>query len=93
MGHTTVEEIRGWLIRAKAEKARWLLVGRDWFDGSDYPISVAADEDPWERVLVDEEKTDRIIEAYDLELDLNAQLAESFAWHLPPRTRRLSDLS
>jgi hypothetical protein len=38
-------------------------VGRDWFDGSDYPISVAADEDPWERVLVDEEKTDRIIEA------------------------------
>jgi hypothetical protein len=85
-----LNDIKGWLAQAEVEGARWLIVGRDNFDYGNYPIYVKADQDIWHIIdhLGDNGiggMGDSFDEVYDMEMDVNAQLAEWRARHLPPR--------
>lgn len=76
----TMQDIMGFLLRAKDKGARWLLVGCDSFDHGDYPIFVMPGEDPHKAFPTN---GDRVHEVYDLALDSASQLRERRAWHLP----------
>ena len=80
------QQIESWVEEAKAEGARWLIVACDSYDYEDYPIAIRADEDFWKRF---EEyngvNMQRVMEVYDLEGELMAQLDEERAFHVPPR--------
>jgi len=75
---TTKEDIRGWLKRAKKEKATHMLVVCDSFDYEDYPVFVMKGEDVHE-VIKEKCRSDnmqRLMEVYNLSKDLEKQLNE-----------------
>lgn len=87
----TPNEIRGWLARAQKGGARYLIVGRDNFDNENYPIYVLPEDDVWDIIdhLGDNgtgRMGDSYDEVYDLKMDIETQMAEWRAIHLPPRT-------
>jgi hypothetical protein len=83
---TSKEEIGFWVRGAKASGARWLLIVCDTFDYEDYPVKIKAEENFWIRYKeYNMENMQRVMEVYDLEMDLKSQLAEKRAWHLPAR--------
>lgn len=86
----TYTDIQGWLREAKRLNARWLIVGLDRFDHENYPMYVFAHQDIWHIIRhIGDNGTggmgDTYDEVYDLEMDIDAQLAEPRAVHLPPR--------
>ena len=83
---TTADQIRGWLQLAMGQDATHVIVVCDDFDHSDYPVIVGPEEDFWE--LYDShngKNMQRVMEVYDLSLDIETQLAEVRAKHYPPR--------
>lgn len=83
MTRATKQEISAWFDGGVADGAAYLLVVCDEFDMDDYPVYVTASEDPVEMVADYAGKSmSRVMEAYDLSLDRDAQLAEERSWHL-----------
>jgi hypothetical protein len=80
MATTTVQDIRRWLARAD-EDDEFMVVVCDTFDYEDYPVFCTASE-CIERVE-DPGSMQRVMEVYDLSMDLEAQLRERRAWHPP----------
>ena len=79
-----MKAIQSWVEEAAAEGARWLIVACDTFDHEDYPVAVNPDEDFWEKYdHYNGKNMQRIMEVYDLEMDLSEQLKEFRAMHLP----------
>lgn len=75
---TTKETIRGWLNRAKANGATHMLVVCDIFDHhSDFPVEVKKGQDVRK---IREDHTARgsyrVMEVYNLALDIESQLGE-----------------
>ena len=73
---TTREVIKGWLERAKEQKATHLIVVCDTFDHEDYPVFVLPDQDA--RVRYEEyngKNMQRVMEVYNLSKPLDEQLA------------------
>lgn len=82
----TREEIQNWLIEAKQSGARWLIVVCDSYDYEDYPVAINPNEDFWKRYdEYDGRNMQRIMEVYDLNVDLKSQLSETRSNHCPPR--------
>jgi hypothetical protein len=82
----TRDDIQGWLLRAKANGAAYVIVACDTYDWDDYPIEVGPDDDFYKKYAnVDGRDMQRIVEVYDLSLDLGAQLNERRAYHPPIR--------
>lgn len=84
------QDIKDWLDEGLKSNARWVIIGLDRFDYENYPIYVNADEDPWATIShLGDNGTggmgDSYDEVYDLNLDIEAQLNERRAYHLPPR--------
>lgn len=73
---TTREQIRRWLERGKEMGASHMIVMCDTFDFEDYPVYVAK----WESARAKaKEKTgnmQKVMECYDLSMDLEKQLNE-----------------
>jgi len=80
----TRDDIRAWLAWAIEKNATHMFVVCDMFDWEDYPVFVSS---PEECLLKFEElngpNMQKIMEVYDLSLDLEAQLSERRALHLP----------
>lgn len=74
----TAQEIREWVLNAKAAGADFLIVKCDDWDHEDYPVSASRAE--YDRLV---KGSDRVMEVYDLSMDLEAQLAEHRAYHPP----------
>lgn len=75
-------DIRTWLHRAKAMKATHMIVVCDCFDYEDYPVFVMTGEDARARAAsFKEENMQRVMEVYDISMDLEAQLNEHRAFH------------
>lgn len=72
---TTREDIRGWLERAKAQGASHMLVVCDTFDHDDYPVNVIPPHKARD-VFADynSKSMQRVMECYDLSLDIEKQL-------------------
>jgi hypothetical protein len=78
-------DIRGWFDDGVAQHASHMIVVCDTFDHTDFPI-FTAEENFWEaHDSHNGPNMTRVMEVYDLALDREAQIAESRAWHYPPR--------
>ena len=80
---TTQDTIRRWLLEGKEEGATHVIVACDTFDWSDYPVYVQPGEQVEETFAKYNGKNmQKVMEVYDLALDIEAQLSEVRAWHL-----------
>ena len=80
---TTQEDIRTWLERGKKEGATHVIVVCDTFDYGDYPVMVMPGEDAREKYEDHNGKNmQRVMEVYDLRMDIESQLNERRAFHL-----------
>lgn len=73
-------EIESWLKRDKAAESDYMLVVCDTFDYEDYPVYVSK-EDLSDAIERYSRNMQRVLEVYDLSLDIDAQLNERMAWH------------
>lgn len=78
----TKEEIREWLQRGIEQKSSHVIIAVDTWDYEDYPVFVSADEDVQEKVNSYNNKSDRIMEVYNLKADIEEQLNETRVWNL-----------
>jgi len=79
----TLNTIREWLNWAKEGRYTHLIVMCDEFDYSDYPVYISLEqniEEEYEKWR--KEPMQRVMEVYDLSLDIEAQLKETKALHL-----------
>ncbi len=80
---TTKTEIRNWLETAKQNGATHLLVLCDAFDWEDYPVEIKKGENP--QKICDKKcahnNMQKLMECYDLSLNIEEQLDEKRARH------------
>jgi len=81
----TKVEIQSWLDYGKSEKKRWVIVVCDTRPDEDYPVYIDANEDFWERyAYYDYNNMQKIMEVYDMQMDLKEQLDAQRAYNPPP---------
>lgn len=79
---TTRDDIKNWLNDGKRQGASHMLVVCDTFDYEDYPVYVKPENNLAEVCnRIHNVDTERIMEVYDLSMNLDKQLAEHRAWH------------
>lgn len=79
---TTQSDIRGWFVRGKKMCATHLIVVCDTFDYEDYPVFVKKGENA--REVYEKHNgpnMQRVMEVYNLSMDMEEQLAERRAFH------------
>jgi len=75
-------EINQMLKRAKQQNAKYMIVVCDNYDFSDFPVFVKSKKELEETLQEYAIKRDyKIMEVYDMSMDLNKQLNEEKAWH------------
>lgn len=80
----TLQTIEHWLNDAVRDGADFLIVACDTFNYNDYPVPVNRSEF-WEKHgQFDGKHMQRIMEVYDLSINLQSQLSERRAMHCPP---------
>ena len=80
---TTQNDIRGWIQEAKEEGATHLVVCCDTFDYEDYPISVMPNENVQDIVKShDGPNMQKVMEVYNLSMNIEPQIKEKRSWHL-----------
>jgi hypothetical protein len=99
-----ISQIRRWFAMGLEQKSTHMLVVCDGYNHEDYPVFVSREKDAnkiYEDILGWDMQS--VMEVYDLSLDLDSQLRENRAFHLPakergeldnpnpPRTRSLTD--
>lgn len=79
----TKQDIRDWLIQARAKGATHLIVALDTFDYDNYPVYVFSHEDIEECVEIIKSKSMQSVdEVYNLSLDIEAQLCARHVWNI-----------
>ena len=82
----TKQDIKHWIEKGKKMGATHLIVACDTFDYENYPVFVLPEEDANEKyeakMGINMQTVD---EVYDLQKDVDAQLSEHRAFHLPPK--------
>lgn len=79
---TTKDDIRSWLERAKKNSASHVIIVCDTFDHEDYPVEVKQGEDVRAKYAeYNGRDMQRVMECYDLSLDIEKQLLEHRAFH------------
>lgn len=79
---TTKQDIHRWLERGQKQNATHVIVVCDTFDHDDYPVFVSSSEDVREKERKYKNvRLQRVMEIYNLSIDLNKQLDERRAWN------------
>ncbi len=87
----SLETITGWVKQAHARGYRWLIVACDTYDHTNYPLELMDEEDFWQAYEKHSgPNMTQVDEVYDLSMDLDYQLKERRAMHLPPRVKGLT---
>jgi len=74
---TTKEDIRGWLEEGQEKGSTHVIVVVDTFDWGDYPVHVSPNDKVREVVAkYDDKDMQRVMEVYNLSMDLEVQLNE-----------------
>ena len=86
---TRKAEIREWLDRAKERGATHMIVATDTFDWGDFPVFVMPGDDINAKVAEyqDASKMLKVMECYDLTINIEDQLAEDRALHTAPKAK------
>ena len=85
---TTKEDIRAWLKDGLAQGSKYMMVFCDTFDCDDYPVYCKDVAEFWEKYsepMYTSINMQKLMEVYDLSLDIETQLDEARACHYPPR--------
>lgn len=80
----TKQDIRGWLERGLEKNATHVICVVDTFplDWEDYPVYVSPDDDVRKKeIKFKEASMQRVMEIYNLSMDLEEQLNEHRAWN------------
>lgn len=79
----TRQDIERWLTVDVPDKATHMAVVCDTFDYDDYPVYVSEGEDPHKALekYVKGENMTRLMEVYNLKMDIQAQLKEHRAFN------------
>lgn len=80
---TTREEIRSWLESGIANKAEFMIVAADTFEYEDYPVFCNREDVRKEYERLGEQSFTKVMEVYDMALDIDMQLSEHRAFHFP----------
>lgn len=73
----SIEEMKNWLLSAKAEGATHVLIVCDTFDYEDYSVSVMPDEDVNKKYETYNGKNmQKVMEVYNLSMDIDEQLSK-----------------
>jgi len=80
---TTKEDLRAWMERGQKQGYKYMLVFSDWFDYEDYPIFAVDGLDAVHKKEEELKTGNRFMEAYCFFEDVEAQLMESRANHMP----------
>lgn len=83
-----------WLKEAINRNSAFLMVGYDTFDCQDYPIFCETAGECLQEIENYRNSSDRIIEIYDMSMDLESQISEYRAYHPPvfkPRVQEKSE--
>lgn len=81
---TTKSDIKSWINIAKQNKAKYLLVVVDTFDYEDYPIECMTAKECWDQYDSHNGKNmQRVMEVYDLTMDIENQINQGRAFNLP----------
>ena len=78
---TTDSDIREWLERATTEHSHMLVVC-DTFDYTDYPVFVSRNDDVEQQINLHSTNMQKVMEVYNLDKNIDAQLAEKRAFNL-----------
>lgn len=79
----TKDEIRKWVERGVERGATHVIILCDTWDWEDFPSYVEKDESVYEEVSKCQTADDlRVMEVYNLSMDIETQLNEYRAWHL-----------
>lgn len=81
----TMEVIKGWIARGKANKQSFLIVMCDTYDFDDYPVFVEGDEKACQEEYDTRNRggnMQTVMEVYDLNADIALQLSQKRAF--PP---------
>lgn len=75
-------EIRRWFERGKGDGAAFMLVACDTYSWEDYPVHCASAEALRARAAeLHGPNMQKVMECYDLSMDMELQLSEARAWH------------
>jgi hypothetical protein len=78
----SMESIKEWLLEGKADGATHVVIMRDTFDGSTSPINVMPGEDVRGIAVDNEDEMEKVVEVYNLTLNIDDQLQEYRAMNL-----------
>lgn len=79
----TKQDIREWLRRGKESGATHVIVVCDTWDYEDYPVYIEPGQSVSEKLsYYQRADMQKVMEVYNLSMDIEAQLAEGCAWHL-----------
>jgi hypothetical protein len=81
---TSKNTIRNWLARGKEKGASHVVVMCDTWDWTDYPAFAMPGQDPQEEAKKADGGMAKIMECYDLGMDIDAQMNEHRAQHWTP---------
>lgn len=73
--------IKNWLERATEEDSHMLVIC-DTFDYCNYPVFVKKNEDVNNKIKHYSENMQRVVEVYNLSMDLNSQLEVYRVWNI-----------
>lgn len=81
---TTKEEIRDWLKTGIQKNATHVIIMCDTFDHEDYPVYISKDQDIKQEYEKRANGTNmqRVMEVYNLSMDIEEQLKEHRAFNL-----------
>lgn len=79
----TKQDIRDWLIQAKAMGATHLIVALDTYDHANYPVYVmpGGKNAEFQAKRIQAGNMQRVDEVYNLSMDIEAQLSASHVWN------------
>lgn len=78
----TQNDIRRWLNEAKNKDAKYLIVVCDTWDYEDYPVYCMDSEECLDRYN-NPGDMQRVMEVYDMEMDIETQLNQNRVFNLP----------
>ena len=81
MDPASQKRIREWLERFDKKQFSHMIVVCDTWDHDDYPVGVKKTEDITQKVKYYGTNMQRVMEVYDLSMDIEKQLLQTRAWN------------
>lgn len=79
---TKKQDIKNWIQKGMEQHSTHVVIAVDTWDYEDYPIYISVEENVHDTINSYKDKQDRIMEVYNLSIDIDSQLNEYRTWNL-----------